>query len=272
MSACAGSTTPGTTPSGTAGGGAGAPPTANAALDAVFNPSDKKGGTLRFGISSDWDSVDPGDTYYGLSWDFLRNYARQLVSFKSAPGKEGTQLVPDLATSLGKPSDGNKTWTYTLRDGLKYEDGTPITSQGHQVRRRAPARQGHLPQRPDVLQRLPRRRPEGYSVYKDKNLDNLKSIETPDDKTIVFHLNKPFAGFDYFAQLSCHVPGAAGQGHRHEVQGARGLERALQVLGLPAGQAHRARPQRPVRPGDRPRHGPQGAAGQDHRRDRPQRR
>src|SRR5690242_18700241 len=83
LSACAGSTTPGTTSSGNGGGG-GTTPTANAALAAVFNPSDKKGGTLRFGISSDWDSVDPGDTYYGLSWDFLRNYARQLVSFKSA--------------------------------------------------------------------------------------------------------------------------------------------------------------------------------------------
>ena len=69
--------------------------------------------------------------------------------------------MPDLATTLGKASDGNKTWTYTLRDGLKYEDGTPDHEQGHQVRRRAPARQGHVPQRPDVLQRLPRRRPGG---------------------------------------------------------------------------------------------------------------
>src|SRR6478609_11326059 len=207
LSACAGSTTPGTTPSGTAGGGGGGTtPTANAALSAVFNPSDKKGGTLRFGISSDWDSVDPGDTYYGLSWDFLRNYARQLVSFKSAPGKEGAQLVPDLAKSLGKASDGNKTWTYTLRDGLKYEDGSPITSKDIKY---AVARQldkDTFPNGPTYFNDFLADVPKGYSVYKDKNLADLKSIDTPDDKTIVFKLNKPFAGFDYFAQLPATAP------------------------------------------------------------------
>ena len=219
LSACAGSTTPGTTPSGTAGGGGGGTtPTANAALSAVFNPSDKKGGTLRFGISSDWDSVDPGDTYYGLSWDFLRNYARQLVSFKSAPGKEGAQLVPDLATSLGKASDGNKTWTYTLRDGLKYEDGTPITSKDIKYGVARSLDKGTFPNGPTYFNDFLANVPDGYSVYKDKNLDSLKAIETPDDKTIVFHLSKPFAGFDYFAQLSntSPVPQAKDTGSKYK--------------------------------------------------------
>ena len=35
------------------------------------------------------------------------------------------------------PSDGGKTWTYKMRKGVKYEDGTAITSQGRQVRRAA---------------------------------------------------------------------------------------------------------------------------------------
>lgn len=113
LSACAGET-PGT---GGSGSGGSAAPKADAALKAVLNPSDAKGGTLRFGISTDWDSVDTGDTYYGLSWDLLRNYARTLVTFKAAPGPAGAELVPDLATSLGKGSADSKTWTYTLRDG-----------------------------------------------------------------------------------------------------------------------------------------------------------
>ena len=45
----------------------------------------------------------------------LRNYARTLVMFKTEPGEAGNELTPDLATDLGKPSDGGKTWTYTLR-------------------------------------------------------------------------------------------------------------------------------------------------------------
>lgn len=205
LSACAGSQTPGTSSSGGAGG-SGAAPAANAALNAVVRPTDKKGGTLRFGITSDWDSVDTGDTYYGLSWDFLRNYARTLVSFKAAPGDQGNQLVGDLATGLGKPSADNKTWTYTLRDGIKFEDGTPITSKDIKY---AVARQldkNTFPNGPTYFNDFLADVPSGYSVYKDKNLADLKSIDTPDDKTIVFKLNKPFSAFDYFAQLPATAP------------------------------------------------------------------
>src|SRR6266545_4354025 len=104
-------------------------PKFNAANGAIFNPSDKKGGTMKFAISSDWDSVDPGDTYYALSWNLIRLYTRALVMFKPGPGKESQKLVGDLAEDVGKSSDGGKTWTYKLREGLKYEDGTPITSK-----------------------------------------------------------------------------------------------------------------------------------------------
>jgi len=97
ISACAGGTTS-TTPT-AAGGTADA---ANAAVNKVLRPSTTKGGTLRFGMPGDWDSVDPGDTYYALSWNFLRNYARTLVVFKSAPGAAGAKLVPDLALTRGE--------------------------------------------------------------------------------------------------------------------------------------------------------------------------
>lgn len=215
LTACGGGNS-GNTPTGGTGGAA--QPAANAAATAIFAPDNKKGGTLRLGISSDWDSVDTGDTYYGLSWNFLRNYARTLVVFKSAPGPEGTKLVPDLAESLGVPSDGNKTWTYKLRDGVKFEDGTPITSKDVKY---AVARQldkDTFPNGPTYFNDFLADVPEGYSVYKDKNLDNLKAIETPDDKTIVFHLNQPFAGMDYFAQLpaTAPVPQAADTGTKYK--------------------------------------------------------
>jgi peptide/nickel transport system substrate-binding protein len=204
LSACAGNSSK--SGSSSSSGGSSQKAEANAAIGKVYKPSDTKGGTLRFGMPGDWDSVDPGDTYYGLSWNFLRNYARTLVVFKAAPGKEGTTLVPDLATSLGKASDGNKTWTYTLRDGLKYEDGTPITSKDIKY---AVARQldkNTFPNGPTYFNDFLANVPKGYSVYKDKNLADLKAIDTPDDKTIVFHLNKGFAGFDYFAQLPATAP------------------------------------------------------------------
>ena len=53
--------------------------------------------------------------------------------------------------------------------------------------------------------------------YKDKSADGLKSIETPDDRTIVFKLNQPFADFDYLATFSqtAPVPAAKDDGAKY---------------------------------------------------------
>ena len=91
----------------------------NAAVGKIYNPSDKKGGTIRIANSGDWDTLDPGETYYGYSWNFARLYGRSLLSFKAAPGDASNELVPDLAEGLGKPADGGKTWTYKIRSGVK---------------------------------------------------------------------------------------------------------------------------------------------------------
>jgi peptide/nickel transport system substrate-binding protein len=208
LGACnsSGSNTPAATSSGTGGGQTNAAPAQNDGVGKVFNASTTKGGTLRMAVSEDWDSVDPGDTYYGMSWNLLRNYARTLVVFKSGPGAGSTTLVPDLATSLGVPSDDAKTWTYTLRDGLKYEDGTPITSKDVKY---AVARQldkDTFPNGPTYFNDLLADVPEGYSVYDDKDMAKLASVETPDDKTIVFHLKQSFSGMDYLAQLPATAP------------------------------------------------------------------
>src|SRR3954470_20065997 len=89
----------------------------NAALTGPVNPSDTKGGTLRIANSGDWDTLDPGETYYGYSWNFARLYGRSLLTFKAAPGQASNELVPDLAEDLGKPTDNGKTWTYTIKKG-----------------------------------------------------------------------------------------------------------------------------------------------------------
>jgi len=179
----------------------------NAANGAIYNPSTKKGGTLTFANSGDWDNLDPADTYYGYSWNFIRYYGRSLMMFKSAPGDAGTQLVPDLATAAGVPSDNAKTWTYHIRPGVKFEDGTTITSKDVKYGVERSLDKTTFPNGPtyfnDFLDL------QGYtSPYKDNTPGRLglKAIDTPDDSTIVFHLNKPFSSFDYFAMLPATIP------------------------------------------------------------------
>jgi peptide/nickel transport system substrate-binding protein len=205
LAACGGNNNGGSGNSG--GGGNAAKAEYNAAVGKVYNPSDAKGGTLRFAVTEFWDSTDPGDTYYGLSWNFVRNYGRSLMVFKSAPGAEGSKLVPDLAESAGVPSDGAKTWTYKLRKGIKFEDGTPVTSKDVKYGVARSLDKTTLPNGPTYFNDFLLDVPKDFSPYKDKALAGLaKAIETPDDQTIVFHLNKPFSGFDYFAQLPATMP------------------------------------------------------------------
>jgi len=181
----------------------------NAAVGQIFKPSTKKGGTIRYANADDFDSVDPGDTYYGYAWDFARYYCRSLTMFDTKPGDEGNKIVPDLAESLGTPSDGGKTWTYKLRSGVKFEDGTPITSKDVKYAVERSLDKSVLKNGPTYFNDLLDL--QGYpGAFKDPSPDKLglKAIETPDDQTIVFHLKEAFGGFDYIAMLpaTCPVP------------------------------------------------------------------
>jgi peptide/nickel transport system substrate-binding protein len=178
----------------------------NVAMEKVFNPSDKKGGTIKLANSGDWDTLDPGETYYGYSWNFLRIYGRSLVTFKPAPGSASNELVPDLAETLGVPSDGGKSFTYKIRKGVKYEDGTLVTSKDVKYAVLRSIDKEVFPNGPAYFEQF-LALPAGYKgPYKSKGVNTNSAIETPDDNTIIFHLNQAFGGFDYLAQLSQTVP------------------------------------------------------------------
>ncbi|MGW9075880.1 ABC transporter substrate-binding protein [Streptomyces kronopolitis] len=187
---------------------------ANAATKGVVNASNAKGGTVTYALSDAPESFDPGNTYYAFIYNFSRLYARPLTTFKPGPGAKGNELAPDLAESMGKSSDGGKTWTYKLRKGVKYEDGTEVTSQDvkYAVERSNFARDT-LSLGPNYFQQFLKDNDGGYKgPYKDKA--GLKSIETPDPQTVVFHLKKPFAEFDYLvsAPQTAPVPQAKDKG------------------------------------------------------------
>jgi peptide/nickel transport system substrate-binding protein len=164
----------------------------NAARDSVVRPSTRAGGTLRFGRTADFDSLDPGNTYYAFAWNFLRFIGRCLVTFRPAPGSAGQQLVPDLAESLGSASAGGKVWTYRLRRGVRFEDGSPVTARDVKY---AIVRSNF---QPEVL--------SGGPTYLRRYLGSPDAIEVPDRYTLVFRLAEPFAGFDLLASLPSTIP------------------------------------------------------------------
>ncbi len=198
LAACGSSSSSSTSASATSGSGF------NAAATSKVNVSDKTGGTLKFGASSDCDSYDPARTYYAYCWDIQRLFTRTLMAFAPEPGVAGTKVVPDMATGPGEANADKTEWTYKLQSGLKYEDGSTITSKDikYGIERLFAS---------DVINGGP----SSYYTsllsdtykgpYADPNGD-LTSVTTPDDNTIVFKLNKPFADFDYLMALPTSAP------------------------------------------------------------------
>ena len=194
------------------GGGGNSTPTAsgyNAALTSIINPSTHKGGTLRLALTNTGDSTDPGNTYYAFNWDFSRLYARPLLTYKPAPGAAGLSLVPDLATGLGKVSSDGLTWTYHIQSGLKFENGEAITTKDvkYAIERSTNYAPDVLPNGPTYFQNY-LADPTYPGAYKDTSPDKmgLTSITTPDDTTIQFHLQHPFAEFNYLVTLPETAP------------------------------------------------------------------
>jgi peptide/nickel transport system substrate-binding protein len=203
LAACGG----GSSSSGGGGGGAAAPAGFNAAVTAPVNPSNHKGGTISFGLSSTPDSTDPGNTYYAFMWNFTRLYTMPLMTYKSCPGACGLQVVPDLATAPGTVGDGGLTWTYHIKPNVKYEDGTTVTSADVKYAVERTFDRTLFPLGPSYYTLLLGGNAAKYpGPYKDKSSTGLTAVDTPNPTTIVFHLAKPFADFNYVAAIPQSAP------------------------------------------------------------------
>src|SRR5690242_17416185 len=92
-----------------------------------------KGGTLRLNESSeDFDYVDPQIAYRTDDWAMLNLTAMPLVGFPEKAGVAGTQLYPIGATAFPTVSKDGKTYTFHIRPGLKFNDGSTVTAAAYQ--------------------------------------------------------------------------------------------------------------------------------------------
>jgi peptide/nickel transport system substrate-binding protein len=169
-----------------------------AAAGGVTGPADT-GGTMQVLASTDFSHLDPTMGYDTGVADLYRLIYRTLTT---ASGKDGATIAPDLATDTGTPNADATVWTFTLKDGLKFEDGSPITSESVKFgveRSFDPALAIGTPYTRLYL--------AGGDTYKGPyESGDLSSIETPDEKTIVFHLNRSVPEFASVAAQSTFTP------------------------------------------------------------------
>jgi peptide/nickel transport system substrate-binding protein len=88
--------------------------------------SGKEGGTLKGTYASFPDYLDPALSYTQEGLTAMYDTYIPLLTYARADGQAGGKVVPGLAESMPKISNGGKTYTLTLRKGLKYSDGTPV--------------------------------------------------------------------------------------------------------------------------------------------------
>lgn len=160
----------------------------------------ESGGTLTIFSTGEEMSFDPA-TSQNLAITTLGLTARRLTAWNTSADAP-TELIPDLATDVGTPSDDGATWTFTLQEGLQFEDGTPITAATVKYgleRSFASELTGGLTYHKVLL--------EGGQDYSGPfSGEHLDSIETPDDLTLVFHLNRPYGDFGWIVSTPAFAP------------------------------------------------------------------
>jgi peptide/nickel transport system substrate-binding protein len=72
------------------------------------------------------DYLDPGLSYTTQGWGVMWNVYLPLIGYAHVGGPGGATLVPYLARALPRISADGKTYTLTLRRGLRYSNGAPV--------------------------------------------------------------------------------------------------------------------------------------------------
>lgn len=180
----------------------------------ILNPSTHTGGTIKLVSSSigGFDSLDPGDTSESATWDLFRTFGRTVLGFAHKPGLAGDELQGDLADGVGTPSADGLTWTYKLRSGATFEDGTAITakdiawaierSNWSTVHTNAPSYFINLLTPSDDART---KQFSTWDVYKKGPLPG-GVIDYTDPAKLVFHLPRPFGEFNYLMTLPATMP------------------------------------------------------------------
>jgi peptide/nickel transport system substrate-binding protein len=172
--------------------------TFNEANSKVVYASGQRGGSITVADPGTPDSTDPGNTDQLSMWNFSRLYATPLMTYESCPGSCGLTLMPGLATSPGVVSEHGLAWTYHITPGLRFSDGLPITSADIKYAVERTFARNVLPDGPTYFQDLLAPMTPAYpGPYADRSPAGDTSISTPNRTTIVFHLAKPFADFNY---------------------------------------------------------------------------
>ena len=156
-----------------------------AAAPTAMADTPKQGGAATITFNNDLTTLDPHVGYDWQNWSVIKSIFDGLMDYK--PGT--TELEPDLAESYTVSDDG-LTYTFKLRDGVKFHNGRVMTSADVKYsfeRAVNPATQSPGGGYFGMI--------AGYDDAAAGKTADLSGVETPDDNTVIFHLTRPDATF-----------------------------------------------------------------------------
>jgi YVTN family beta-propeller protein len=170
-----------------------------------FAAASHRGGTFTE-VNSFFPDADPVQAYWPWDLPALTTVYDGLVALRKSGGAAGFTLVPDLATTLPRPTGGGTTYTFTLRPGIRYSSGTHVRASDF---RRGIERQLSFGANPadfyDGILGAQTCRQHG------ERCDLSAGIVTNDAAgTVTFHLSQPNPDFPYVLALLLAVPAPPG--------------------------------------------------------------
>ncbi|MEW2162485.1 ABC transporter substrate-binding protein [Streptomyces sp. NPDC007084] len=150
-----------------------------------------KGGTIYSLQQFDMDHLDPAQIYVSTEGAITVPIMRGLTGYK-LDDKGNATLVGDAATDAGTMKDGGKTWTFTIKDGIKWEDGADLSMDDvrHTFERLYAS---FVTEGPRYVQDFLEGGDKYKGPYSGKSLDSIEI----DGKTVTFRLKEARVDFNY---------------------------------------------------------------------------
>jgi peptide/nickel transport system substrate-binding protein len=145
-------------------------------------PVSGRSDTILLGTTYEVQSLDAQDAHARADWEILKNTGTALLSYR--PGT--AELIPGAAEDFPKISDDGTTYTFTLRKGIKFADGTPLTAHDYAY--------------------LWRRVSDLGGQVATLMLIYVKQVEIVGDRTVVFRLRRPCSFFPDVAATPVFIP------------------------------------------------------------------
>jgi len=185
-------------PSAEAGGGAGAGKDATMEGPLAVPEDAAQGGKVTVLTAGVPFTFDPTRAYYTDSTAIMNLVTRALTQYVYDPETNDMVLAPDMATDLGTPNEDNTEWTFTLKDGLKYEDGTDVKAEdvAYAISRSFAIEE--LPDGPTYQLTFFQDGDTYKGPYKDKS--PYKGVEV-NGNDITIKMSRPFPEMDYYASF-----------------------------------------------------------------------